>query len=437
MPVIETAELCTNLDSALSRVRHYGGFESTKLPGEHLDILGTTRHIERWRADLELLLDSGIRDLRYSAPWHRIGLRPDALDFSWMDGPMGFMRRSGMDPILDPLHHVSFPDWLTLGLADPRLPEAYCSFAVQLARRYEWVGRYTVINEPLPTSIMSAFSGIWPPYLKSDDDFVRTVLNVSRTICETTAALRRERSDIEFVHIDTCEWHMPLDEKSEAWADHANARRFLIHDLVLGRVDRAHELYEYLRSHGAQEDDLLWFADHPAVIHVLGLDYYSHCEMDWYYDEALGRPNIAWPVSNPRGFASVATDYVKRYGLPVMLSETNLRGTIGDRLTWLKFMEEQYECLAQTGADLRGFCWYPSIDSTDWNNLCTKGSCDIDPQGIWSIGDTRWERIETELSIAYRKLASGEWSAADIPAHPFHAPWDKDLSGYVKLMRET
>jgi hypothetical protein len=189
-------------------------------------------------------------------------------------------------------------------------------------------------------------------------------LNVGRVICLASETLTGLSPDTRFVHVDTCEAHRALDRQSEAWVRFANARRFLMHDLVLGLIDKSHQLYPYLRKHGAADRDLHWFAEHPAQMDVLGLDYYIHSEMEWRWEEALGRPNIAWPVGQPVGFAVLAREYARRYQLPVMLSETNLRGSCLDRLTWLKFMEEQCEQVA-ADTDFRGFCWYPSIDSTD------------------------------------------------------------------------
>ena len=99
---------------------HFGAFESTNIIGSGTDILGTTRHIERWRDDLELLAGSSILDLRCSVPWHRIERVPGEFDFTWLDGPMEHMRRVGLNPIVDPLHHTSFPGWLDRGLGNPQ-----------------------------------------------------------------------------------------------------------------------------------------------------------------------------------------------------------------------------------------------------------------------------------------------------------------------------
>jgi beta-glucosidase/6-phospho-beta-glucosidase/beta-galactosidase len=274
---------------------HLGAFESTKLSESGTDILGTTRHMERWRHDLELLRSSGITQLRYSVPWHRIERNAGEFDFRWLDGPMQFMRDSRMRPILDPLHHISFPDWLTGGMSNPLLAGLYERFVLAVARRYDWATEYTVLNEPLPTTIFCGYRGLWYPYGCSDGEFVRMAVNVARTICRVSAALLKHNPNIRLVHIDTCETHRALDRQSEGWVEHANERRYLMHELILGRITRSHPLFAYLAEHGFTDDDMHWLADHPAHIDVLGLDYYMHCEMEWRFEKELNRPNIACP----------------------------------------------------------------------------------------------------------------------------------------------
>jgi hypothetical protein len=82
--------------------------------------------------------------------------------------------------------------------------------------------------------------------------------------------------------------------------DFANQRRFLMHDLVLGRVDGKHQLCGYLPKHGVTDNDLAWFSGHPATIDVLGLDYYCHSEIDCHWDERLGREHCLPHRSTPR-----------------------------------------------------------------------------------------------------------------------------------------
>jgi hypothetical protein len=258
-------------------------------------------------------------------------------------------------------------------------------------------------------------------------------INVARAICLASAAIERECPSVRFVHAETCEAHRAIDKESEAWTEFANARRFLMHDLILGRVNESHELFPYLKQHGVNVDDLNWLAANRTHIDILGLDYYIHSEIEWYWDRELGRANISWPVQEPIGFARAADQYIARYDLPVMLSETNIRGSYLDRLTWLKFMEEQCETLAAR-ADFRGFCWYPSIDSTDWCHFCTKATGTVDPQGIWWLDESRWKRHASELSEYYVRLVRGQVTSADLPAYSFTPETASSVSGYEKLM---
>lgn len=412
---------------------HLGGFESTQMVGTGEDVLGTTRHIQLWYEDLTRLLSAGIRELRYSIPWHRIEKRRGTYDWTWLDKPMRFMEASGMIPIADPLHHTSFPEWLTDGFLHPEFPALYEEFVARVCQRYPFINKYTVFNEPLPTTLFCSYTGMWYPHYSSDRHFVKMALQSARAVCRSSERLRRLRPDVQFVHVDTAEHHQTSDGPSANWVQFVNARRFLLTDLVLGRVARDHELHGYLISNGATSDDLRWFREHPARIDVLGLDYYIHSEMLWFWCKGKRRADIAAITRTPRGFAAVAEDYIQRYRLPVMLSETNIRGSIAERISWLKFMESECEELGLGGHDFRGFCWYPSIDSTDWSNCCTKATGETDPQGIWSLDPKKLTRVDTELSHIYGALARGEMCAADIPFYGFSPGLQRRLRGYARM----
>jgi beta-glucosidase/6-phospho-beta-glucosidase/beta-galactosidase len=412
---------------------HLGAFESIKIHGSGQDVLATTRHDQFWHEDLQMLSDAGILDLRYPVPWHRIEASPGEFDWSWMDGPAALLHELKMRPIFDPLHHVSFPDWLEGGFAHPQFPELYARFVQQIVERYEWVDRYTVFNEPLPTVLLCSHMGIWYPHLRSDADFVQMVMNSGRAICLTSALLRTLKPDVEIIHIDSCEHHRALDEASQPAVDFNNARRFLFHDLILGHIDSQHPLYIYLHQHGAKDGQLQWFADHPAPFDILGLDYYPHSEIDWAWNAAAAAPEIRFPCSHGLGFARVGHDYVARYGCPVMLTETNVGGTVEDRIVWLKIMESQAQILSEA-CDFRGFCWFPSIDATDWSSLCTTAKADLSPMGVWSLDRERRIRHRTALSDWYVRLTAGSASWRDLPTTALAPPLDRDLAGFLHLL---
>jgi beta-glucosidase/6-phospho-beta-glucosidase/beta-galactosidase len=417
----------------LSSYPHLGAFESIKIHHSGQDVLDTTRHAEFWQRDLEMLAAAGIRELRYPVPWHRIEYGPGVWNWTWLDGPMELMQRLGLRPILDPLHHVSFPDWLHDGFANSAFPRLYARFVTKVAQRYPWADRYTVFNEPLPTLVLCSQMGKWYPYHQSDREFVAMAANATRAICLASAALRKLNADIQLVHIDSCEHHRALDSQAEEWVQHLNDRRFLFHDLALGRLNARHPLTPYLREQGLTDAERAWFEEHAVPFDILGLDYYAHSEMEWGWNSQENLPVHHFPCRHPRGFAEVAGDYVQRYNMPILLSETNVGGTVEDRLTWLKFMEEQSEILSRR-ADFTGFCWFPSIDATDWCSLCTRADNVTSPMGVWSLEEGSRERRSSELSDWYVRLANGQAKAADLPAYRPLPPLDRDLDGYLQLV---
>jgi hypothetical protein len=382
-----------------------------------VDVLETTEHTLRYNEDLDKLAGDGIRTFRCCIPWHRVEQSEGAYDWSWLDLYMTAIRERGLNPIVDPLHHTSFPEWLKDGFADRRFSDSYVGFLRAFAQRYPWVTSYTIINEPLVTAWFCGHCGVWQPRLTGHENFVPMILAVCRTICLASEMLTALVPGVRFVHVDSCEKHYALDEASLPHALFENERRFLVVDLVLGRLDDAHPLRSYLKRHGATDAELNWFCQHPAHIDVLGLDYYSHSELAWLQGGAVRETRH--PV---QGFAAVGLEYARRYGLPVMLSETNLRGEVADRITWLKYMTLECERLVQTleplGVPFVGFCWYPYLDSTDWGSLVCEARRDIDPQGVWSLAPD-FSRQRTELSRLYARLAAHQFSAADLPAYPF------------------
>jgi beta-glucosidase/6-phospho-beta-glucosidase/beta-galactosidase len=342
------------------------------------------------------------------------------------------MRRLGIEPILDPLHHTSFPDWLVGGFANPEFVDSYVRFVAALAERYPWVKHYTVINEPFVTTWFCGMKGVWYPFQSGDRSFVPMILNVCEAISRASRMLVETIPNVELIHVDASEQHRALDKKSAPFAEFMSEMRFLVPDMVLGNVNEEHSLFRYLLENGADEKRLRWFTENPARIDVMGLDYYSHSELEW---NAKGR---VYPNLYPEGFVSVAMDYVNRFNLPVMLTETNIRGYVSDRISWLKYMVEQSETLEKLleprGIPFKGFCWYPFIDSTDWCSLVTQANCNIDPQGIFWLDCAAKRRNPSELSEIFEALTRGQITSEDIPAYRFQGELKSSLRNFLPMM---
>jgi beta-glucosidase/6-phospho-beta-glucosidase/beta-galactosidase len=413
-------------------VKFLSGFESTHIFGSGTDVLELTKHTEHVERDLDLADGCGLKTMRYSVPWQTIEKRKGKYDWRWMDRAMAHMRMLGIDPILDPLHHTSFPSWLAAGFANPEFTEMYSKFVTAVAERYPWAKNYTVVNEPFVTTWFCGHEATWYPYFKGDAAFVPMLMNVVDAIISVSRMLVEKVPGVRLIHIDAAEKHRALDKVSRMHAEFSNNLRFLVQDMVLGRVDESHPMYGYLRMNWADTERLERFQREPGRIDVMGLDYYSHCELEWC---EKGR---VYPNQTPEGLVPTAVEYAERYGLPIMLSETNIRGFVSDRISWLKFMVEQCEEIEKRvgalGLPFEGFCWYPFIDSTDWCSLVRHAKGAIDPQGIYWLEPGTMRRNASELSELYTALAKGQITSKDIPAYHFQAPLDESLRTFMPMM---
>ena len=413
-------------------MKFLSGFESTHIFGSGKDVLELTKHKQFYKEDLQLAKLSGLDLMRYSAPWHSIEKYKGIYDWEWMDKAMATMDDLGIQPILDPLHHTSFPDWLEDGFGDADFVETYVQFVTALSERYPWVKHYTVINEPFVTTWFCGNTGTWYPHKTGSNNFVHMILNVGEAINRISRMLVETIADVKIIHVDASEQHRALDKKSKPFAEFMSEMRFLVQDLILGNITEEHKLYQYLIENEAEKNRLKWFVDNPARIDVIGLDYYSHSELEWA-EEGRVYPNLF-----PEGFVSVAMDYVNRFNLPIMLSETNIRGYVSDRISWLKYMVEQCEILEvmlkERGLSFEGFCWYPFIDSTDWCSLVTQANSNIDPQGVFWLDCDSKKRNASELSEIYEALACGQITSNDIPAYRFGSELETMLENFLPMM---
>lgn len=56
--------------------------------------------------------------LRYPVRWHRVEERPGEYDWRDTDQVLGHLHDEGFRPIVDLVHHTSYPRWLEGGFAD-------------------------------------------------------------------------------------------------------------------------------------------------------------------------------------------------------------------------------------------------------------------------------------------------------------------------------
>jgi beta-glucosidase len=378
--------------------------------GRILDEYALTEHYNRWREDLGLMAELGVRTVRYGIPWHRINPQPGRWDWDWADGCLEHLLELGIDPIVDLLHY-GLPEWLDGAFLSPDFPSRLADYASRLAERYRGRIRwYTPLNEPRITAWYCGKLGWWPPCRCGWRGFVAVMLAICRGICMTVTALRAVDREIVDVHVDATDVYNSNDPSLDETIALRRALVYLALDLVTGRVDENHELHAWLLKHGASASDFSWFQDNavrdPSVI---GINLYP-----MFTNKVLSRSAHGLRTRMPYGSADLVTilgeGYWRRYERPVMITETASSGSLARRQAWLHGSVAAVRGLRERGIGMIGYTWWPLFALVGWAyRQGDKAAGEYLVQmGLWDLaaGSDGLERVRTSLVDQYRQLVA-------------------------------
>ncbi|MEP0902941.1 family 1 glycosylhydrolase [Nodosilinea sp. FACHB-13] len=416
----------------LPKLELWGGVECTvnRVGDRYFDQLQRNGHDTRIE-DLDCFANLGIQAIRYPILWERTAPNgPEQADWSWADQRLAYLDDIGIRPIVGLVHHGSGPPHTSL--LDPEFANGLAEFAQAVATRYPWLEYYTPVNEPLTTARFSGLYGHWYPHAQDDQSFIRALINQCRGVALSMEAIRRINPAAKLVQTEDLgkTFGTPLLSYQIAFE---NERRWLSFDLLCGRVDRSHELWDYLRQSGAEESDLDWFLDHPCSPDIFGINRYL--TSDRFLDERLDRyPPHTHGGNGKHQYADVEAVRVceegicppdvllkevwERYHQPIAVTEVHLGCTREEQLRWLKEIWDAAQHLRQEGVDLRAVTAWSLLGAYDWNSLVTRDECFYEPgvfdvrppcSGVMSSPPPRPTAIATVL----RHFSQGE---------PYHHP---------------
>lgn len=343
-------------------------------------------------SDLELCAQLGLRTLRYPVLWERTAPDPAAQpDWQWCDERLSRLRELAITPIVGLVHHGSGPRHTHL--LDPAFASKLATYAGQVAARYPWVERYTPVNEPLTTALFSALYGVWYPHTRCDRAFTTALLNQCRGVVLSMRAVRAVQPRAQLVQTDDLgkTYSTPLLHYQ---ASFNNERRWLTWDLLCGKVDRNHALWDWLRNHGGATDaQLMWFVDNPCPPDIVGVNHYVTSERFLTEDLASyaacyhggnGRHRYADVeaarcVAGSHGIRALLTEAWERYALPLAVTEVHIDAHREDQLRWIMQVWRAAQALRQAGADVRAVTLWALFGTFDWNCLVTQCSGYYEP----------------------------------------------------------
>jgi beta-glucosidase len=380
------------------------GFECSAFPQVGTDELEQTQHTKWFASDLVRVRDAGIKVIRYGIPWTTVNTGPHKYDWYWVDQAIDLIDTLGLVPIID-LFHFGTPTWIEGGIMNPIFGEIQGWYAKAFIERYPHLMYFTPTNEPYIEATFGSEWAIWYPFLRGDRNAVRALKNVAEGLARSMIEVRRVQPNALMMIADTCEYYHSVDGAFKEEADFRSERRFLMHDLYQGLVNREHPMWDYMTRNGVEPFELQWLLDNPVRLDIIGLDYYRHSEHQLRRGDNGERIDEQVDEERMFGWAEMTRQYSERYhGMPVMLAETNKGGPVPERVEWFQNLVRETHKARSNGVPVAGLTYYGAIDHVDWDTALRMRNMNVNPCGMWSL---EWEgdklvRKPTELVDLYR-----------------------------------
>jgi len=379
-------------------VEVWGGVECTfnRVNDTYFDQLQFADHYTRQR-DLDLFAELGIKKIRYPVIWEKHQPEPDAaIDWSLTESKLYKLKELGIDPIAGLVHHGSGPTYAPIHT--PEFATGLAAYALKVAEKFPWITYYTPINEPLTTSRFCGLYGIWHPHLQEESAFLRILINECRATVLAMEAIRNVNPAAQLVQTEDLSktYSTPFLQYQ---ADFENERRWLGFDLIQGKVDTAHPLWNYLMWAGIAPDELAFFQEKNCAVDIMGFNYYPTSER--FLDENLERyPPQTHGGNHNHAYAdveAVRVDLQQEYGIklllreawqrfqvPLAITEVHLGCTREEQLRWLKEIWDSCCELKEEGVELRAITAWAMLGSYGWSNLLADENIAYEP-GLFDL----------------------------------------------------
>jgi dTDP-4-dehydrorhamnose reductase len=414
-----------------SKSEIWGGIECTcnRINDTFLDQLNFTGHYRR-PDDLEAICALGIRRMRYPILWELHQPHENTVvDWTWTRERLGELRKNNVTPIAGLVHHGSGPVFTRLD--DPEFPFRLARYAAMVAREFPWIEYYTPINEPLTTARFSGLYGLWYPHHQNDASFVRMLMHQMKGVVLSMREIRKINPHARLVQTEDLGKTYSTSLLNYQ-AEFENERRWLSYDLLTGRVDKQHPLWNYLLWTGVSEYDALWFQENVCIPDIAGFNYYLTSER--FLDDDIHRyPSHMWGRNSLHAYADVEAIRVNhpfpsgldvllreawsRYGIPLAVTEVFLSCTPEEQVRWVFEVANVVNSLNAEGIDIRATTVWALLGEYGWNNLVTRPLEGEYEPGAFDVRNG--QRISTQLAELVRMLSGVSTS----PPPLIHKGW--------------
>ncbi|HTM92912.1 MAG TPA: family 1 glycosylhydrolase [Flavisolibacter sp.] len=371
----------------------WGGIECTinRVKNNFFDQLQYSGHYYR-EDDIEHIAQLGVKKLRYPILWEKHQPEKNgSIDWTWISNQLHRIREKNIDVIAGLVHHGSGPAYTNL--ADENFPYYLAEYAKKVAEQFPWIDYYTPVNEPLTTARFSGLYGVWYPHQNNSKAFTQMLLNELKGTVLAMQEIRKINPSAKLVQTEDL-GKTYSTKKLKYQADFENERRWLTFDLLSGRFDKNHYLWEHFQHMNIPEKDIYFFQENVCTPDIFGFNHYLTSER--YLDERLhlypphthggnGRHHYAdieavrVNLDEDIGIDILLKEAWQRFHQPIAVTEVHLHCHREEQMRWFKHVWEACNSLIKQGVDIKAVTSWAMLGSYGWNKLLTQENGDYEP----------------------------------------------------------
>lgn len=330
-----------------------GGYECTDQlnnSGNRVDLINTTHHLSRLKADYDGIKLFGITTVREGIRWSQVEQQPYQYDFSTVKLMLAQGKQSGIQQIWD-ICHFGYPD--DLSPLHPHFTKRFVSVCCAFVEFYRSIYPtdtliITPINEVSFISWLGGEVAGTTPYCVHNGWAVKYAL--MRAYIAGIKAMKELDPTIRILTTEPLVNIVPPLIATQAQIEQAATdyeNQFQALDILAGYI--CPEL-----------------GGSPDLLDLLGFNFYYNNQWVIGFNEFLPWLN---EDDDPRWqpLSELLINAYQRYNKPILLTETSHPEE--DRPLWIDFISKECLKVIHRGIPFWGVCLYPIIDRPDWDDL--------------------------------------------------------------------
>lgn len=288
-------------------------------------------HYHRWREDVAMMRELGLKSYRFSISWSRIipeegKLNPKGIQF--YSDLVDELLANGIEPLVT-MYHWDLPVWVQAkgGWLSKEIGKLFADYTKAVVDALsDRVTYWLPMNEPQCFIMNGHMTGIHAPFMNKYLALSKLTRNCLVAFHESAAVIRKYAKKPPKIGIAMAASGFIPENASETAVAEARRKSFYYKSgvmnnrwwcdpLLLGKTVRAYGIYSLRKADMAKIQTKLDF---------IGLNVYSPFQENWYgTNEALPaeKKNYLGWVNDGRCLYWAIRFFHERYGLPVMITE--------------------------------------------------------------------------------------------------------------------